>query len=321
MSAVPFFTNNPLSGLLVLAGILMHSRVSGLLAVVGLISATATAYFLSVPPQQLRNGVYGYLGVMLGTGYPIFHSVSDLSRDVLCVTFLGSLSAIMMKTLCAVTVPRIGMGPLGSTFVVTQYTWIAMCAVMHVVSLDGPYYTPRALPPYEGIEIVALTRATLVTIGSLMFCKSAVSGLVFAVAVGVSSPISLAFLVGGTAMGLLFYPLFAIHHGVFHTGLLAANGSLVCMALGGYLLRLRGYAIYAYVTLGNLLSFLLSLLMWKALPFGYPFFGLPYTLVVWVLVVCVRRGWVVGVEPTEGEITVPEEHMRTTAAEKAKKKD
>ena len=66
------FQNNALSGLLMLIGIFLGSWQMGILAVCGNIVSTLTAYFSGYERNDIREGLYGFNGTLVGIAYGVF---------------------------------------------------------------------------------------------------------------------------------------------------------------------------------------------------------------------------------------------------------
>lgn len=60
------FQNNALSGVLMLAGILLNSWQMALLAIVGNVVSTLTACLSGYSREDIRNGLYGFNGTLVG---------------------------------------------------------------------------------------------------------------------------------------------------------------------------------------------------------------------------------------------------------------
>src|SRR5512136_1219578 len=71
------FQNNPLTGLLFLAGIFWGSYTAGMPqvgigALLALVVATLTAMAINVDNKSLRIGLYGFNGILVGAALPTF---------------------------------------------------------------------------------------------------------------------------------------------------------------------------------------------------------------------------------------------------------
>lgn len=70
------FQNNALSGLLMLIGIFLNSWQMGILAVSGNIISTLTAYFSGYGCDDIKNGLYGFNGTLVGIASGVFMELS-----------------------------------------------------------------------------------------------------------------------------------------------------------------------------------------------------------------------------------------------------
>lgn len=64
--------NNPMTGLLFLVGIFLNSHEYGLTALLELVVATLAAYLLGADQTLIRNGRFGFNGVLTGITLSVF---------------------------------------------------------------------------------------------------------------------------------------------------------------------------------------------------------------------------------------------------------
>ena len=83
------FQNNALSGLLMLAGILLNSWQMALLAIAGNVVSTLTACLSGYSREDIRNGLYGFNGTLVGIAIGVFMPVSVASLSLLRAYPLG----------------------------------------------------------------------------------------------------------------------------------------------------------------------------------------------------------------------------------------
>jgi urea transporter len=113
------FQNNPLTGLLFLVGIFVNSLKFGGAALLGLAASTLAAYLLGADRTLIRNGLFGFNGVLVGIGLAFF-----LEFDVLLAVYLvlgAAVSTIVMMALSNLLSPW-DMPALTAPFVLT--TWL-----------------------------------------------------------------------------------------------------------------------------------------------------------------------------------------------------
>ena len=77
------FQNNALSGLLMLVGILLNSWQMALLAIAGNVVSTLAAYFSGYSREDIRNGLYGFNGTLVGIAIGVFMPITVGCRLVL----------------------------------------------------------------------------------------------------------------------------------------------------------------------------------------------------------------------------------------------
>lgn len=79
------FQNNALSGLLMLAGLFLNSWQMALLAIAGNVVSTLAAYFSGYNREDIRNGLYGFNGTLVGIAIGVFMPVTVVSLLLLVV--------------------------------------------------------------------------------------------------------------------------------------------------------------------------------------------------------------------------------------------
>ena len=79
------FQNNALSGLFMLIGIFLNSWQMGILAVCGNMISTLTAYFSGYKHNDIKNGLYGFNGTLVGIAVGVFLQLSVGSLIMLII--------------------------------------------------------------------------------------------------------------------------------------------------------------------------------------------------------------------------------------------
>jgi urea transporter len=288
------FQNNPLTGLLFLAGIFVNSGKLGGLGILGLATSTLTAYLLGADRALIRNGLFGFNGILVGIGLAFF-----LQYDGLLVVYIivgGALSTVAMMALAnffsvwdvpALTAPFVLAAWL-LLFAVLLFANLRPTALIAPAAPDVRVLPPTALrEAATGIGAIGLTPTNMTNalfrgIGEVMFQDKLATGVIFLFAIFVNSRISALFALLGSALGALTaWTVGASGIAVFH-GLYGFNAVLCGIALGGlfYVLTWRS-AIYALV------AAIISALVFAALavflaPIGMPALTAPFVLVTWI---------------------------------------
>jgi urea transporter len=84
------FQNNALSGLLMLIGIFLNSWQMGLLAVSGNIISTLTARISGYDCDDIKNGLYGFNGTLVGIAVGVFMLLTVSSLMLMAIASCAS---------------------------------------------------------------------------------------------------------------------------------------------------------------------------------------------------------------------------------------
>jgi urea transporter len=294
------FQNNPLTGLLFLAGIFVNSAKFGGSALLGLAASTLAAYVLGADRALIRAGLFGFNGVLVGIALAFF-----LEFDLLLAVYIvlgAAVSTVVMMALVNLLSPW-DMPALTAPFVLT--TWLLVAAVYQFSNVrPGELIVPLPLDPQASIQTELRELATAAAglsagnlvhalfrgIGEVMFQDNLWTGVIFLVAILVNSRISAAFAVLGSAAGLLTaLAVGADGIAVFH-GLYGFNAVLTAIALGGlfFVLTWRS-AVYALVAaVFTTLAFAGIAVLLS--PVGLPALTAPFVLVTWLFLLP-KRGF------------------------------
>jgi urea transporter len=286
------FQNNPLTGLLFLVGILVNSPKFAGAGLLGIAASTLAAHLLGADRALIRNGLFGFNGVLVGIGLAFF-----LEFDFLLAVYIvlgAAVSTIVMLALANLLGPW-DMPALTAPFVVTA--WLLLFAVYHFEFIrPNELIVPLAPDPEAavqtelrelatgsgGLTVANLAHGWFRGVGEVMFQDNLLTGVIFLLAILVNSPISAAFAALGSAVGLLTaLALGADGVSIYH-GLYGFNAVLCAIALGGlfFVLTWRS-AVYA------LLAAVFSVPVFAAIavllsPIGMPALTAPFVLTTWL---------------------------------------
>ena len=84
------FQNNALSGLLMLIGIFLNSWQMGLLAVSGNIISTSTGRISGYDRDDIKNGLYGFNGTLVGIAVGVFMHLTVNSLILMAIASCAS---------------------------------------------------------------------------------------------------------------------------------------------------------------------------------------------------------------------------------------
>jgi urea transporter len=288
------FQNNPLTGLLFLLGIFVNSVKLGGAGLLGLAVSTLTAYLLGADRALIRNGLFGFNGILVGIGLAFF-----LQFDLLLAVYIllgAAVSSVVMMAL-ANLLSVWDMPALTAPFVLTA--WLLLFAVYQFAHIrPSPLIAPVPLNPQAAVQTelrelatgggsAGLTAPNLAHglfrgVGEVMFQDSLVTGVIFLVAILVNSRISAAFAALGSALGLLTGLALGGNGVLIYHGLYGFNPVLCAIALGGlfFLLTWRSavYALFAAVFSGVAFA---AIAVWLS-PIGMPALTAPFVLTTWL---------------------------------------
>ena len=286
--------NNPITGLLFLVGIFINSSESGLTALLGLVVATLAAYFLGVDRKLIRNGLFGFNGVLTGIALSVF-----LQWDwhvAVYIILAAIVSTIVMMGL-AKLLSSWDLVPLTAPFVLTA--WLLLFALYQFGQLH-PTKLISLMPVHPGAAIqtdlqeaaggggaVGLTAANLANalfrgVGQVFLQDNLWSGVVFGIAILVSSRVCFGFAMLGSALGGLTALLLGGDGVSVYHGLYGFNAVLTVIALGGQFLVLNWWSTI-YVLVGAIFSAIVFAAIAVVLsPIGMPALTAPFVLTAWV---------------------------------------
>lgn len=311
------FQNNPLTGLLFLVGIFINSPKLGAAGVLGLGASTLAAWILGADRTLIRNGLFGFNGILTGLGLAFFLQLN--AGLIAAIVLGGAVSTVVMMALINLLGPW-DTPALTAPFVIT--TWLLLFAVYQFAFLvPTEIIAPAALDPLAkaqtalrelptptqgtGLTPANLTNGFFRGIGEVMFQDNLITGVIFLLAILINSRISFAFAALGSAVGMLTAMAlggdgFFIYHGLY-----GFNAVLCAIAIGGMFFVLTWKsAVYALVAavMGSVAFAAIAVLL---SPLGMPALTAPFVLVTWLFLL--PKAGFAALQPVPlGEVTTPE---------------
>ncbi|XP_054842732.1 urea transporter 1 [Eublepharis macularius] len=229
------FVNNPLSGLIMLAGFLVQSPWMTLNGCLGAIVSTVTALILRHERSAIAAGLHGYNGVLLGM---LMAATSDKGEcywwllivvflmSTTCPLFTGALTAIFSKwDLPVFTLPF--------NMALTVY----LGATGHYnLFLPSTLIQPATSVPnitWSEIQVHLLFRSIPVGVGQVYGCDNPWTAGMIMAALFLSSPLICIHAVIGSTIGMLAALGSATPFDKIYSGLGNYNSCLSCIAIGG----------------------------------------------------------------------------------------
>lgn len=117
------FQRSALSGLLMLVGIFLNSWEMGVLAIGGNVASTLTAWLSGYKREEIRDGLYGFNGTLVGIAVGVFMRLSVVSVLLMAVGACASV-AVLLSVGLQLGGMWLGVTTLTAPFVVA--VWMVM---------------------------------------------------------------------------------------------------------------------------------------------------------------------------------------------------
>lgn len=255
------FQNNPFSGALMLAGLAVGSWRAALLAVAGNLVGTLTARLCRCPEQEIRDGLFGFNGTLVGIAVGVFFDLTAVSLLLLVAgaalsTGIARLFALLRKP--GFTAP----------FILATWILLGFVAIVYPsLRIVGDAPLPEAAP--------RLFQTLSFSVGQVMFeGTSLLTGLLFMAGILVNDRRGFLYALWGAVLPL-GVGLLVSDFGAFNAGLYGYNGVLCAIALAG-----AGGRDFAWASLSVLLSVVLQEL---GMSVGIITLTAPFVVSVWLV--------------------------------------
>lgn len=256
------FQNNAWSGMLMLIGIFLSSWQMGLLAVAGNVVSTLTALFSGYRREDIRNGLYGFNGTLVGIAVGVFMPLTLGAWLLLAVT--ACVSTYIAK---AFSLQRVVPG-FTAPFILAVWLLLGFC---HLLMPDLLLPASGAVPAEAQVDYY---QAFSVGIGQVMFQGTGVAGIFFLLGILHSSPKACGYAALGSLLSIPFALWLGAENAVLNMGLMGYNGALCAIALGGRTWQSGAWAIF---------SILLSVVLQMAgMELGLTTLTAPFVVSVWL---------------------------------------
>lgn len=315
------FTNNPLSGLLVLVAAWIYNPWLGFGGTLGVIVSTIAGHLLGVDRGAIRAGLYGFNGVLVGLALATFLAPAWDPIVIVWIIAVSAASTVLMASLAAVFAAW-GVPPFTLAFNIS--TLLFLVTALHIVrGRVGELVTP-ATPAVSGprvsttlretadatgtTDVAAVLNAIFRGIGQLFFVNSVLGGVIILIGIVICSRIAAIFALIGSTLGMLTGMALGADGVSIYNGLWGFNSYDACLAIAGvfYVLTWRSALLGAACAIFTALIFgALSSIFG---PWGLPALTLPFCFGTLAFVLLhhatTRFTWV---PPTE--IETPEAHL------------
>jgi len=279
-----FLQNNSYAGLLFLIGIFCNSILFGAAVLIGTIVSTMTAMSFGANKDQIKAGLFGFNGALVGIALIYFLQPGGLTWAY--VIFASACSTVVMAA--AIRLLDIWKMPtLTAPFVLTTLCFLLACA--RLGRLHSTHILPTAGLPVAATVEGIVTASTLFEgffkgVAQVFFQDNIITGVFFILGLIVSSRRACAMAVLGSVTGLLIAWGLGAAEPSIRSGGFGFNPVLTAVAMGSFFTVL-GMASIVYIVLAAIATVITFAAVSAALePLGMPALTLPFVLVVWVFV-------------------------------------
>ncbi|MBN3301130.1 UT2 protein, partial [Amia calva] len=183
-AAQVMFVNNPLSGLIIFAGLLLQNRWWALNGFVGTVFATISALILRQNRGSIAAGLYGYNGILVGLLMAVFSAKGDWYWWLLLPNIFMSMTCPLVSS---------ALASINSRWDLPVFTLpfnILVCLHMVATGHYNNYFPqvliqPRTSLPnltWSDIDFALLFRSVPVGVGQVYGCDNPWTGGIFMVA-------------------------------------------------------------------------------------------------------------------------------------------
>ncbi len=282
------FQNNPLTGLLFLAGIFWGAYAAGMIqvgigALVALVVATLMAMAMDVDPKSLRIGLYGFNGILVGAALPTFLTPTPMLWIYIVI---GAMVSVIAMSAIATVFKTWNVPALTFPFVLT--TWFLVLGAYAFPGIQIASMGPPALPQATAAASAPFLDPTFLINGlfngvaQVFLIENIITGVIFIIALAVSSWRAALFAVIGAAVALITILVLGGEPDSIAAGLFGFSAVLTAIALGATFYPFSPRTVFV-----TLIATIFTVIVQGALdtalaPLGIPTFTAPFVFVTWL---------------------------------------
>ncbi len=252
-------------------------------ALVGLVVGTLAACILGAPKQDIRKGLHGYNGILVGCALPTF-----FGPTVVCWVLV--VAGAFFSTVIMLAVSRFlrtwKVSAMTGPFVFT--TWFILLASYNfahfkIVGLPHPslpVQPSEAMAAFPGVEVLA--PAILKGVSQVFLIGNEITGLLFLLGLACSSLPASIFAWCGSAVAIATAIFLGANENAVAEGLYQFSAVLTAIGLGSAFYSPNGRVIL-YALLGTVFTVVAQGALNVALaPLGIPTLTFPFVIAAWL---------------------------------------
>ncbi|KAL2778071.1 urea transporter 1 isoform 2 [Daubentonia madagascariensis] len=234
------FVSNPLSGIIILVGLLIQNPWWALNGCMATVVSTLTALLLSQDRSAIAAGLQGYNATLLGILIAVFSDKENYSWWLLLPVSAMSMtcpvfSSMLNSVLCKWDLP-----------VFTLPFNMALSMYLSATGHYNPFFPSKLLAPITSVPNISwpdlnalqLLKSVPVGVGQIYGCDNPWTGGIFLCAILLSSPLMCLHAAIGSLLGIVAGLSLSAPFEDIYLGLWGFNSSLACIAIGGMFMAL-----------------------------------------------------------------------------------
>ncbi|XP_056124665.1 urea transporter 2 [Rhinichthys klamathensis goyatoka] len=258
--------NNPLSGALILAALLLESPWQAMLGMLGLLASTLTAIMLGQDWEEVSSGLHGFNGMLVALLMGVFSSAGDWYWWLLLPVCLGGATTTFLSSSLAPVLERWDLPVSVFPFNTVIVLYLACTGTSNPYFPNYPAQPPGAPEStnHTQLHVPQLLQGVVLGVGQIFACDTLGPSLLILGAVFLFSPILAVHALLGSVISTVAGMYMSVQYSFLYSGLSGFNGALGCMVVGAFflfswrthLLSIASALLSAYtdIALSNLLG-------------------------------------------------------------------
>ncbi|XP_043938343.1 urea transporter 2-like isoform X1 [Protopterus annectens] len=277
-TAQVMFANNPLSGLIIIAGLLVQNRWWTITGCTGTVVSTLVALLLSQDRSSIAAGLYGYNGILVGLLIAVFSANGNWYWWLI-------LPVIIMSAVCPILTSAVAsIHSIWDLPVLTLPFNIAVSLYFAATGSFNNFFPTTLIQPqtsvpnitWSELNVPLLLRAIPVGVGQVYGCDNPWTGGIFIVALFICSPTICLHSIIGSIAGILAGLSLSSPFDKIYNGLWGYNSVLACIAIGGMFYALTWQTHLLAIACAFFCAYLGEALAQMMSVFGLPSFTWPF---------------------------------------------
>ena len=312
------FVNNPVSGLLILAALFIQSPWVATMGLVAVVASTLTAICLRLDRDSIRNGLFGYNGILVGAALATFGMEGNGAWNpawAIAAIVFSALTTVLMNTIGIWFVSKFKVPLLTLPFNIATLLFLGA-----VLFLPQPFFNLGASAPSastsNALDWFQIAQSLPIGFGQVFLADKLFAGILVFLAVAICTPIGAAVGLLGCILGVFAGGIVGVAPEKLYAGLWGYNALLCAMAIGGvfYAPTVRSILIGAACAfLGAIAGGVLGGIF---APLGLPVLTVPFCIVTLGFFLVLQRSLPSLVPVVLHAVASPEEHWQRYLAAK-----